>query len=242
MSAALSLPSAAPRPPVLASGDAAWQGRAMFLLSLRARGVFDTNVLRAMELVPRDLFAPRRFADLARSEVALPLACGQTMTGPASVAAMLVALDVRPGQRVLEVGTGSGYVAALLARMGAEVVSVERHAILADSAALRLTAAGLAEAVTVVVGDGLAAGAGDERFDRILLNGSVFAMPPALTSRLSVGGRAVGALASGLGPVLATVTRKPDGALATQRGTVLRIAPLVEARNPKAAGPSETEA
>ena len=229
MSAALSLPSAAPRPPVLASGDAAWQGRAMFLLSLRARGVFDTNVLRAMELVPRDLFAPRRFADLARSEVALPLACGQTMTSPASVAAMLVALDVKPGHRVFEVGTGSGYVSALLARMGATVVSVERHGVLADSASRRLAAAGIDDAVTVAVGDGLAAaGGGEDRFDRILLNGSVFALPPGLTSRLSVGGRAVGALASGLGPVLATVTRKSDGSLTTQRGTVLRIAPLVE--------------
>lgn len=199
----------------------------MFLLSLRARGVFDTNVLRAMELVPRDLFAPRRFADLARSEVALPLACGQTMTGPASVAAMLVALDVKPGHRVLEIGTGSGYVAALLARMGATVTTVERHAILADSAALRLAAAGIGDAVAVATGDGLAA-AIDERFDRILLNGSVFAVPPALTSCLPAGGRAVGALASGLGPVLATVIRRPDGSLSTQRGSVLRIAPLVE--------------
>ena len=81
---------------------------------------------------------PRRFTDLARTDVALPLPCGQTMTGPVTVAAMLLALGVQPGQRILEVGTGSGYVTALLARLGAEVTSVERFNTLAESAAQHL--------------------------------------------------------------------------------------------------------
>ena len=93
-------------------------GAASFVLSLRAKGIRDTALLRAMELVPREVFAPRRFTDLARTDVALPLPCGQTMTGPATVAAMLLALGVQAGQRVLEVGTGSGYVTALLAGSG----------------------------------------------------------------------------------------------------------------------------
>src|SRR5690606_5170717 len=101
-------------------------GVASFILSLRGSGIRDVELLRAMELVPREIFAPRRFTDLARTDVAIPLPCGQTMTAPRTVAVMLLALDVHPGQRILEIGTGSGYVSALLARMGAMVSSVER--------------------------------------------------------------------------------------------------------------------
>lgn len=219
MSAALSLASPAAR-------DIERQGTAMFLLSLRARGVFDTDVLRAMETVPRDLFAPRRFADLSRSDVALPLACGQTMTAPAVVAAMLAALDVKPGQRVLEVGTGTGYVTALLARMGAEVRSFERHAVLAESARSRLATAGFADAASITVGDGLSESPGEARFDRILLNGTVGRLEPVLTSRLAAGGRLVCGLVEGRGPALATLTRADDGSLAVAAGAPVRLAPL----------------
>ena len=86
-----------------------------FLLSLRARGVRDLALLRAMERVPREHFAPSRFADLARQDVSVPLPCGQTMTAPHTVAALVGALEMKPDCRVLEVGSGSGYVAALLA-------------------------------------------------------------------------------------------------------------------------------
>src|SRR5215204_1147786 len=126
---------------------------ASFVLSLRARGIRDTAVLGAMERVRRDLFAPRRFADLARNDVALPLACGQTMTAPRTVATMLVELGVEEGQRVLEIGTGSGYVSALLARLGGLVHSVERFATLAESAAEHLRIA-QADGVRIEIGDG----------------------------------------------------------------------------------------
>jgi hypothetical protein len=89
-----------------------------FLLSLRARGVRDITLLRAMERVPREHFAPSRFADLARQDVSVPLPCGQTMTAPHTVAALVGALEMKPDCRVLEIGSGSGYVAALLAAMG----------------------------------------------------------------------------------------------------------------------------
>ena len=98
---------------------------AAFVLALRARNIRDTAVLGAMERIPRELFAPRRFADLSRSDVALPLPCGQTMTAPWTVATMLVALAARRGQRVLEIGTGSGYATALLARLGCRVAPVK---------------------------------------------------------------------------------------------------------------------
>jgi len=200
-------------------------GVASFILSLRAKGIRDTALLRAMELVPRDVFAPRRFRDLSRTDVALPLPCGQTMTAPGTVATMLLALGVAPGQRVLEIGTGTGYVTALLAHLGAEVTSVERFNTLADSAAqhLKIVEAGR---VRVEVGDGLAVRV-RERFDRILLNGARSEIPATLKSLLGPGGRLVGALAEDGTPRLVQVDRLPDGEFSRSLGAPLRISRLV---------------
>ncbi|MBB4039641.1 protein-L-isoaspartate(D-aspartate) O-methyltransferase [Microvirga flocculans] len=200
-------------------------GAASFILSLRAKGIRDTALLRAMELVPREVFAPRRFTDLARTDVALPLPCGQTMTGPATVAAMLLALGVQPGQRVLEIGTGSGYVTALLAKLGAEVTTVERFSTLAESAAQHLKIV-QTEKVRLEVGDGLATRV-RERFDRILLNGSHPRVPENLMPLLGPGGRLVGALAIEGAPRLVRVERGPEGEVTQDLGVPLRISPLV---------------
>ena len=200
-------------------------GAASFILSLRAKGIRDTALLRAMELVPREVFAPRRFTDLARTDVALPLPCGQTMTGPTTVAAMLLALGVQPGQRVLEVGTGSGYVTALLARLGAEVTSVERFNTLAESAGqhLKIVEAGK---VRLEVGDGLAARVRD-RFDRILLNGARPEIPETVASHLGPGSRLVGAITIEGVPHLVRIERNAEGELTQSVGAPLRISPLV---------------
>ncbi len=222
MSAALSLD-----PP--SEFDRLRQGTAAFVLSLRERGVFDVNVLRAMETVPRDFFAPRRFADLARSDVALPIPCGQTMTAPAVVASMLVALEVRPGQRVLEVGTGTGYVTALLARMGVEVHSIERQPILADSAQRRLQLAGFAD-LELFCGDGLDGAGIEGRYHRILLNGVVPHLSPALTSRLVAGGRLVAGALVDRAPHLVTLARDGEGRLSHLLGGPLRLSPLLACR------------
>jgi len=199
-------------------------GAAAFVLSLRARGIRDIRLLRAMELVPREVFAPRRFADLARSDVALPLACGQTMTAPRAVATMLLALGVAEGQRVLEIGTGSGYVSALLARLGGTVLSLERFATLAESAVGHLKAA-RAEGVRVEIGDGLAQRP-RERFERILLNGTTGTIPQSLTSLLAPGGRLVGALTIEGVPRLVRIDRLADGTLPLELGPPLRLSPL----------------
>lgn len=200
-------------------------GVASFVLSLRAKGIRNTALLRAMELVPRDVFAPRRFRDLSRTDVALPIPCGQTMTGPSTVAAMLLALGAAPGHRVLEVGTGTGYVTALLAHLGADVTSVERFNTLAASAAqhLKLVEAGR---VRLEIGDGLAVRVRD-RFDRILLNGAWPEIPEALLSLLGAGGRLVGALTQDGGPRLLQIDRLPDGEFKQSLGAPLRISPLV---------------
>ena len=203
-------------------------GAAAFVLALRGRGVSDISVLRALETVPREMFAPRRFADLARADVALPLACGQTMTAPATVAQMLVALDLRPGQRVLEIGTGSGYVTALLVKLGGVVRSLERRSILCESAGARLAAAGIAGTVDLVCADGLAEEPGDGRlYDRILLNGVVPSVPSALTAGLAPGGRLVTATATEALPRLLVVTRDPGGAIVHTIGASLRLSRLV---------------
>ena len=201
---------------------------AAFVLSLRERGLRDKAVLGAMERVPRELFAPRRFADLSRRDVALPLPLGQTMTAPFSVAVMLTALAVQPGDSVLEIGAGSGYVSALLARLGAKVVSVERYAALADGAAMRFGELGIADAIEISVRDGLTMRT-SERFTRILLNGALPALPDDVTRLLAPGGRLVGALNGETGPQLVTVDADLQGTLREARGADLRIAPLVQA-------------
>lgn len=224
-STALNEDSAPPRAAIAA---------AAFTLGLRGRGIRDTAVLGAMERVPRELFAPSRFRDLARADVALPLACGQTMTGPTAVAAMLIALGAGPDQRALEIGTGSGYVTALLLKLGCRVRTVERYAVLAAEAEARFRAGAVEGAPEVEVGDGLGpelerllAGA---RFDRILVNGAVSAVPGSLTSLLAPGGRLVGAVAADGFPRLVRIERSPEGRLDQETGAPLRLSAMAETR------------
>jgi protein-L-isoaspartate(D-aspartate) O-methyltransferase len=196
-----------------------------FVLGLRAQGVRDLPLLRAMEQVPRGIFAPRRFADLARADVAVPLPCGQTMTMPGVVAQMITALRLTDGQHVLELGTGSGYVTALLAHMGGQVTSLERYQTLALAAHERLE--GLHIKAELQHADGLAVGRQHAQFDRILVNGVVDVLPEGLLSRLETGGRLVGAIrVDGLAR-LVSVQKGVDGRLDHQLGVAIRLTPLV---------------
>ena len=198
-----------------------------FLLSLRAQGVRDLAVLRAMEKVARERFAPSRFADLARQDVSVPLPCGQTMTAPHTVAALLTALDLQPGARVLEVGTGSGYVTALLAAMGGAVVSLERYRTLALAAQERVAGSGHGASVELRHADGFQADRTLGRFDRILVNGVTHAIPEALLLRLAPGGRLVGALRVEGAARRVVVTRLADGGFDHVPGPTVRLPPLI---------------
>ena len=144
-----------------ASGDdepyAAARAR-MIETQLRARGIRDPRVLAAMAAVPREAFVPVRLRDLAYADEALPIEHGQTISQPLMVALMTELLDPEPGQRVLDIGTGSGYQAAVLAAMGCRVTSVERLPALAATARARLVALGFGDWVEVRVGDGSAGG------------------------------------------------------------------------------------
>jgi protein-L-isoaspartate(D-aspartate) O-methyltransferase len=158
-----------------------------FLLSLRRRGISNAGVLKAMDEVPREHFVEPGFADCAYADQALPISCGQTISQPYVVAYMTEQLDVRADHRVLEVGTGSGYQAAVLAHLAGNVITVERYRTLADAARQRLERAGLAN-VTVVVGDGLTGVPGHAPYDRIVVTAAAERIPDALVDELADGG------------------------------------------------------
>lgn len=155
-----------------------------FLLDLRRRGIGDRAVLRAMDEVPRERFVEPESAANAYADQALPIACGQTISQPFVVAYMTEQLALRPHHRVLEVGTGSGYQAAVLSRLVREVVSIERYRTLADRARERLAALGI-ENADVLAGDGLAGVPDRAPFDRILVTAAAEQVPQALTDQLA---------------------------------------------------------
>ncbi len=162
-------------------------GRMEFLLTLRRRGIADQAVLRAMDEVPRGQFVEADFTDSAYADQALPIACGQTISQPYVVAYMTEQLGVRPEHRVLEVGTGSGYQAAVLSHLAREVVSIERYRTLADKARARLSALGY-DNVEVVTGDGLAGVPSRAPFDRIIVTAAAASVPETLLDQLVQGG------------------------------------------------------
>lgn len=172
------------------SAPAPLEERAALALQLRRAGVRSVAVMRAFECVPRERFAPHRFHDLANRDIALPIGCGQTMPAAADLGRRLEILGIEPGQRVLEIGSGSGYAAAILARIAKEVVSIERYQSLATEAATRLEQFG-ADNARVVCADGLAAPASLGEFDRIVLHVAVGEEPRALYERLAPGGTIV---------------------------------------------------
>src|ERR1700729_2795401 len=139
--------------------------RAQFTLAMRAQGINDLELLRALERAPRALFMPPRFADIAGRDIALPIGCGQTSPPPSIVAAMIAALELKPEHRVCEIGTGTGYCAALLAQLANTVVSFDRFETLAVEASARIRAFGLAN-VAIRWGDGFDFHRTGERFDR----------------------------------------------------------------------------
>jgi protein-L-isoaspartate(D-aspartate) O-methyltransferase len=158
-----------------------------FQLTLRRRGISDQAVLRAMEEVPREVFVEAADRADAYRDSALGIACGQTISQPFVVAYMTEQLKLAKDLRVLEIGTGSGYQAAILSRLCKHVLTIERYRTLADSARKRLEKLGYYN-IEVMFGDGfdVPAGAGD--FDRIIVTAAMEQIPEKLTQRLEVGG------------------------------------------------------
>jgi protein-L-isoaspartate(D-aspartate) O-methyltransferase len=159
----------------------------MFQLNLRRRGISDQTVLRAMEDIPRDVFVEPADRAAAWRDSALGIACGQTISQPFVVAYMTEQLQLRPGHRVLEIGTGSGYQAAILSRLCKQVLTIERYRTLADSARARLAKLGC-DNVEVMLGDGFDIPANAGQFDRIMVTAAMEQVSEALTQRLEPGG------------------------------------------------------
>lgn len=157
---------------------------------LRGRGIEDERVLEAIGRVPREAFLPARRRHRAYADSALPIAAGQTISQPWVLAAICQGLELRGGERVLEVGTGSGYSAAVLALLAAEVIGIERHEELASGAAAALAGLGIGN-VRVLVGDGSCGLPEQAPFEAIAVHASAPAPPPALIAQLAEGGRLV---------------------------------------------------
>jgi protein-L-isoaspartate(D-aspartate) O-methyltransferase len=159
----------------------------MFQLTLRRRGISDQGVLRALEEVPREAFVDEADRADAYRDSALGIACGQTISQPFVVAYMTEQLNLKKSSRVLEIGTGSGYQAAVLSRLAAKVLTVERFRTLADTARARLERLGF-DNVEVMLADGFDLPANIGPFDRIIVTAAMVEIPPNLTDRLDTDG------------------------------------------------------
>ena len=192
---------------------------------LRGRGISDERVLAAMGRVARELFVPEGFRARAYDDAALPIGEGQTISQPYMVARICEELRLQGGERVLDVGTGSGYQAAVLAEMAGEVHSIERLAALAERARAVLEAAGYGS-VEVHVGDGTLGDPAHAPFAAIAVAAAAPDIPPSLYEQLEPSGRLVVPVGGREGQELHVVVRSPEGP-AVLRSVPCRFVPLV---------------
>jgi protein-L-isoaspartate(D-aspartate) O-methyltransferase len=192
---------------------------------LRRRGIGDERVLAAMGEVPREAFVPERFRSRAYSDSALPIGEGQTISQPWIVAAICQALAPEDGERVLEIGSGSGYSAAVLARLASEVIGIERHEALAAEARLVLDSLGVAN-VELIVGDGSRGLPERAPFDAIAVHATAPALPRTLLGQLADRGRLVVPLA-GDGADMLTAFRRSGDAFERAEIGPCRFVPLI---------------
>ena len=192
---------------------------------LRGRGIEDERVLAAMEAVPREVFLPEALRDRAYADSALPIGEEQTISQPWIVAAICQALELDGSELVLEVGTGSGYSAAVLARLAAHVVSIERRQLLSQKAAAVLESLG-SRNVEIVVGDGSVGVPERAPFDAIAVHATAPAPPSALIDQLADGGRLVVPVSATDADTLTVLRRAGDRIATTDLGPC-RFVPLI---------------
>lgn len=192
---------------------------------IEARGVRDPRVLEAMRRVPRHVFIPEGMRDRAYDDSPLPIGEGQTISQPYMVAWMSELLEVGPEDRVLEIGTGSGYQAAILCELAGEVFSIEKHAGLARAAEERLRGLGCRN-LTVRVGDGSAGWPEEAPFDAIVVTAGSPSVPQPLLEQLSEGGRMVIPIGPSGMQMLTVIRRKGNEYQSSEEGTCVFV-PLV---------------
>jgi protein-L-isoaspartate(D-aspartate) O-methyltransferase len=205
--------------------DPAEARRSMVELQLRGRDIVDEAVLGAMDRVPRELFVPPAERSRAYEDAALPIGYGQTISQPYMVARIAEALGVRPGERLLDIGTGSGYQAAVLAELGADVITVERIPELAEQARKNLAAAGHG-GVEVVIGDGTLGLPDRSPFDAIAVAAAAPDFPQTLYEQLRPRGKLVVPVGGPRGQRLEVIVRSPEGP-AVVHSVPCRFVPLV---------------
>jgi protein-L-isoaspartate(D-aspartate) O-methyltransferase len=196
------------------------------LLELRRGGITDTRVLAAMERVPREEFVPEPFQDKAYDNVALPIGHHQTVSQPLVVARMIQALQVGERMKVLEVGTGSGYQAAILSRLCRRLYTIERYRDLLERAERSFAALRLSN-ITAMVGDGAQGWPRQAPFDRIAVAAAARTFPPALIDQLAVGGLIVAPLGPGDGPQRLVRARRTEDGVAEEILDEVRFVPLM---------------
>ncbi len=201
--------------------------RQRLLRGLSLQAVRSPEVLQAIASVPRDLFVPPALKAFAWEDTALPIDCGQTISQPAVVALMTEALELRPGLRVLEIGTGSGYQTAILARMAGEVWSVERHDVLLRQATSRFAGLGL-DNIRTRLGDGSLGWPGEQPFDRIMVTAAAARMPQRLIDQLVPDGLMVVPVGETVHDQKLYRVERCDGGCRCEAFLDVRFVPLVE--------------
>lgn len=196
---------------------------------IRARGVSDPRVLEAMRTVPREAFVRADLIDEAYADHPLPIEAGQTISQPYIVAVMTEALRLAPTDRVLEIGTGSGYAAAVLAKIADEVYTIERHQELADSARERLARLGFSK-VVVRCGDGTLGWPERAPFDAIVVTAGGPEVPRALLAQLAIGGRLVIPVGDGTTQELVRMTREGPAKFRREELGAVQFVPLIGAQ------------
>lgn len=202
------------------------QRKQMVSRQLQGRDIDDTRVLRAMMTVPRHLFVPLNVRDLAYQDSALPINHGQTISQPYIVALMSQLLSVKPGEKVLEIGTGSGYQAAVLAEMGADVFTIEIIRELGVEAEKLLGSLGY-NRIKVKIGDGYLGWPENAPFDAVIVTCAPTAIPAPLEKQLAEGGRMVIPVGESGFQQLLLLTKK-NGRIMQQKTIDVRFVPMVD--------------
>lgn len=203
--------------------------RVNLIMQLRRRGIHDTRVLRAVEMVPREAFVDPAFEELAYQDSALPIECGQTISQPYVVAYMTEKLAPEPLDTVLEVGTGSGYQAAVLSHLCRRVYTIERYKELQKSAEKRLEKLGIPN-VTTIIGDGWLGWPPQAPYERIIVTAAATEPPKELLEQLKMGGRMIVPLGETRETQFLTQIDKAKDGLEHTELLPVRFVPLVKGR------------
>jgi len=195
---------------------------------VHAQGINDERILAAIEKIPRHLFLDDAFVEMAYKNQAFPIGRGQTISQPYTVAYQTELLDLKKGEKVLEIGTGSGYQACVLAELGAKVYSIERHQVLSEKAKKLIVELGYN--VRCIYGDGFLGFPALAPFDKIIITAAAPEIPPKLLDQLKIGGIMVIPKDEEGQQIMLKITKLDDGNLKTERNTYFNFVPMLKGK------------